>query len=275
MFPINSSFYFQLLFFTMCDILFCVHKNGNSFVVTGLNSLLFYYIITFFIKRVTDIFKIFKATPPNNRTKNKSFLVCILKIIIEWVKAVIIIICLREQGLQPQPNLIYITFTFLYYICTETYFIDMFPKVLTFLDFEIFEGLESFYAPVILNCCSLSLSIILNTCLYLLRYTRLATFIFYHSIILNYKGAKTKYWQKLKEENDILKIFRQATKKEIKEWDDICAICLQPLERAKVTRCAHLFHAECLRKCCKMSNHCPLCKADLRDIPFSVRAYNN
>lgn len=254
----------------MSDILFCAHQKGHPFGLTGLNSLLFYYIITFFVKRISDIFKTFNASPTNNATKNKSFMLCILKIVIEWAKAVIIIICLREQGLQPHPNTIYSAVTFLYYICTENVFIDIFPKILTHFDVQRFEGLEGLYGPVILNCFALSLSIILSTFLYMQNYTRLATFIFYHAIILNYKGAKSKCWQKLKEEKDILKMFQLASKKEIVEWNDICAICLQPLERARVTRCSHLFHAECLRKCCKISNLCPLCKADLRDIPIFV-----
>lgn len=256
----------------MCDILFCAHHKGNPNGLTGLNSLLFYYIITFFVKRITDIFKTFNSSPSAPQTKNRSLLLCILKIILEWAKAVIIIICLREQGLQPHPSIIYTLVTFLYYICTEGVFIELFPKVLTYLDVESFEGLEALYGPVILNCCTLSLSIVLSMFLYLKSYNRLATFIFYHAIILNYKGAKSKCWQKLKEEKDILKLFRLATKKEIEEWNDICAICLQPMERARVTKCSHIFHAECLRRCCKISNLCPLCKADLKPLIAPVLA---
>lgn len=221
-----------------------------------------------------DIFKTFNTNNTNissNQTRNKSLVLCLLKVVIEWSKALIIILCLREQGLQPHPNLTYTLVTFIYYVCTEAVFIDMFPKILNYFHIERFEGLENLYAPVILNCCSLSLSIILSTFLYLQGYHRLATFIFYHSIILNYKGAKLRCWQILKNEKDILKSFRHATKKEIEDWNDICPICLQTLERARVTKCAHLFHAECLRKCCKVTNLCPLCKTKLRDIPNNSR----
>lgn len=202
------------------------------------------------------------STPQSKR----HLILCILKVIIEWAKASIIILCLKEQGLRPHPNLTYTLITFLYYICTESVFSEMFPKILSYFNFDGFEGLENLYGPVILNCCTLSLSIILSSFLYLQGFNRLATMIFYHSIILNYKGAKAKCWQRLKEEKDVLKTFRHATKKEIEEWNDICPICLQVLERARVTKCSHLFHAECLRKCCKVTNLCPLCKTELRDV---------
>lgn len=250
----------------MCDILFCSHKKGDPLGITGLNSLLLYYIITFFVKRVTDIFKTYN-TYQSNQSKNKSLLICVLKIIIEWAKAVIIIMCLREQGLKPHPNVYYTIVTFLYFICTENTFIEMFPKVLIYLNLDNFEGLESLYAPVILNCFVLLISIVLSTILYFKSFSRLATFVFYHSIILNYKGAKSKSWQRLREEKAVVNMFRPATKREIQEWNDICAVCLQSLEKARVTRCGHIFHAECLRNCCKVSNLCPLCKSSLRDIP--------
>lgn len=246
----------------MTDILFCPpDEKGKPHSLTGLNTLLLFYIITYFIKRIIDIFSTYKTS--SNQTKNKSLLICILKIVLEWAKALIIIICLREQGLPPQPSIIYTIITFIYYLCTESLFFNTFPKILQILNIEKLEGLEILYAPVFLNVTSLFLSLIFSTCLYMNNYIRLGTFIFYHSIILNYKYAKTKYWQELYNELEILSSFRHATLEEIIDWNDICAICLQTMKMARITNCCHLFHAECLRNCLKASNQCPLCKNNL------------
>lgn len=250
----------------MCDILFTPSSNEKIFhTLTGLNSLLIYYVITYFVKRIVDIFSSFKKSQPN-QTKNRSLLICILKIILEWAKAVIIIICLKEQGLPPQPNILYTFITFTYYFCTENVFVELFPKILQLINLDKFEGLECLYAPVILNACNLTICLILSTCLYFKSYIRLATFIFYHAILLNYKNAKTKCWELLIKELDIIGRFRLATKDELVEWNDICAICLQTLDRARMTPCNHLFHADCLRKCLQVSNKCPYCKAVILEI---------
>lgn len=41
--------------------------------------------------------------------------------------------------------------------------------------------------------------------------------------------------------------------------DDVCAICYEEMDSAKVTKCGHLFHAVCLRKWLYVQNTCPLC----------------
>ncbi|KAL7196155.1 hypothetical protein ACSBR1_036218 [Camellia fascicularis] len=40
-----------------------------------------------------------------------------------------------------------------------------------------------------------------------------------------------------------------ATPKEIKAYDDECAICREPIAKAKRLSCKHLFHLTCLRSC--------------------------
>jgi len=39
-----------------------------------------------------------------------------------------------------------------------------------------------------------------------------------------------------------------ATSVQLSEFDDICAICYQQMNSAKITNCNHYFHSECLRK---------------------------
>lgn len=41
---------------------------------------------------------------------------------------------------------------------------------------------------------------------------------------------------------------QDASASELAELKDICAICFEPMEAAKITSCRHFYHAICLRK---------------------------
>lgn len=51
----------------------------------------------------------------------------------------------------------------------------------------------------------------------------------------------------------------QATKEQLEELDDVCAICYQTLTSAQITHCNHYFHNVCLRKWLYVQDNCPLC----------------
>ncbi|OAD56526.1 Protein TRC8 like protein [Eufriesea mexicana] len=51
----------------------------------------------------------------------------------------------------------------------------------------------------------------------------------------------------------------EATAKQLRILDDVCAICYHKMQSAKVTRCNHYFHSVCLRKWLYIQDHCPLC----------------
>lgn len=40
----------------------------------------------------------------------------------------------------------------------------------------------------------------------------------------------------------------EATPEQLIELDDVCAICYQEMQSAKITKCQHFFHGVCLRK---------------------------
>lgn len=52
---------------------------------------------------------------------------------------------------------------------------------------------------------------------------------------------------------------RDATEKELIALDDVCSICFQELEEAKVTACNHYFHADCLTRWLYLQDTCPNC----------------
>ncbi|MCL4124828.1 UNVERIFIED_CONTAM: hypothetical protein GTU68_004813, partial [Idotea baltica] len=54
-----------------------------------------------------------------------------------------------------------------------------------------------------------------------------------------------------------------ATQEQLIKHCDVCAICFQDLQTAKITKCNHLFHSVCLRKWLYVQDSCPLCHATL------------
>ena len=55
----------------------------------------------------------------------------------------------------------------------------------------------------------------------------------------------------------------RATKSELAEHDDVCAVCLCPMKSARKTKCNHYFHGHCLRRCLNQRPSCPLCNSDV------------
>lgn len=78
-------------------------------------------------------------------------------------------------------------------------------------------------------------------------------------------------WNKWKYEFSALKrstklnYLRWATKRELRNHDDVCSICHEGMSSAKVTPCGHFYHVHCLDKWIKDRNSCPLCSAQIRD----------
>ena len=57
----------------------------------------------------------------------------------------------------------------------------------------------------------------------------------------------------------------EATLEQIKELNDVCAICIQQLEsQVRITPCRHYFHSICLRKWLYVQENCPMCHQKLQ-----------
>lgn len=193
------------------------------------------------------------------------------KIVLEWTKAVTFIITVTfmllvfglEQGLEHyHPTALYTIVTWTYYMCTEKVFVDLFLPALLLLKLEYLEALEQFYAPVFLRLYTISLAAINVIVLTLYGQFQFAIFAFYITVYLKAKDMKGDSLKTLKREQALLGQFRCATSEEIENCDDVCAVCLSPMERARVTPCQHMFHAYCLRLCLNSSNNCPICKRE-------------
>ncbi|XP_055848263.1 protein TRC8 homolog isoform X2 [Episyrphus balteatus] len=58
---------------------------------------------------------------------------------------------------------------------------------------------------------------------------------------------------------DKISALPEATEAQLNNLNDVCAICHQQMESAKITRCRHFFHGVCLRKWLYVQDRCPLC----------------
>lgn len=61
----------------------------------------------------------------------------------------------------------------------------------------------------------------------------------------------------------------EASEDQLKELADVCAICYQEMENAKITNCKHYFHSICLRKWLYVQDRCPLCHEILHNLNIS------
>lgn len=53
--------------------------------------------------------------------------------------------------------------------------------------------------------------------------------------------------------------FPEASVEQLRQLNDVCAICYQEMTTARITWCQHYFHALCLRKWLYIQDRCPMC----------------
>lgn len=229
-------------------------------IIIGLSTLLFYSVIGYFCSRLRDVYYRNYSRPSTTSLRNYFKWIC--RIILEWLKAVIIVICLREQGLNMKPTFYYNAITFLYYIATERVFLDTLPNIIAYFNFDCLESLEHLYIPIIFYLYTITSGTGITLYLLTTSHARYAMFTSYFIIYLRAKDLIYNYVKILNLEKQTYASFKTATEKDLKSWDDICAVCLNNMSRARITPCNHLFHPQCLKQCLKTSFQCPLCKQD-------------
>ncbi|XP_059471160.1 E3 ubiquitin-protein ligase RNF139-like [Neocloeon triangulifer] len=261
----------QVLFFMLCDRVL-VEKQR----VTALYSVMFYNVIAYCVSYLHELIEKEDWSPWINITKTSNIhhlAMSTTKVVLEWTKAVTFIITVvfmlllfgLEQGLQHyQPTVVYTIITWLYYMATEKVFTDLFPGLLLRLQIERLDSLELLYAPVILKAFAASMSFIMAIPLLIWGHYKLFFVAMYFNVYLRCREMSENCLRPLLKERNVLKKFRSATKEEIGEWDDVCAICLSPIKKARITPCHHIFHGDCLRMCLKYSDNCAICKKEIR-----------
>ncbi|KAB0804507.1 hypothetical protein PPYR_01477 [Photinus pyralis] len=267
----------QLVFFMMCDRVLLCSIGGYDCPkkrVTGLYSLMFYNVIAYCVSYIKELIDKEDWSPYVHMTQHsnlKHVAMSATKIVLEWTKAITFIITVTfmllvfglEQGLEYyQPNTFYTIVTWSYYMCTEKVFVQFFPTMLLYLRLHFLEALETFYAPVLLRYYTITLASFLSMVLLLYGQFKFTFIASYLTVYLNIKDMIINCLKQLKEEQAVLGKFRNASFEEIENCDDVCAVCLCAMKRARVTPCQHLFHADCLRQCLNSSYNCPICKRE-------------
>ncbi|GJQ66469.1 hypothetical protein Trydic_g4466 [Trypoxylus dichotomus] len=260
------SFICQLFFMTLCEVAIIRSKLPQTYnkkdekLITGLTTLLFYSVFGYFVNRLKEIYLNDWSRPRRTNNVYRDYSHWLFKVAIEWAKAIIVVICLKEQGMNYHPNAFYNIVTFAYYLCTEKIFCEIIEAATTSLNLDTLDALEYLYVPLILRTYTALSSTILILSLLRTQYARYALVSSYFLLYLNMKDLCSNYVYPLVLEKQTFASFRVASVKDIEDWDDICAVCLTTMSKARITPCNHLFHPYCLKRCLKNSFQCPLCK---------------
>lgn len=238
------------------------YNTSDQPIVNGLSSLLFYTVFGYFVAKIREICDNHHTSLAQLNYSTSSYIKWILKIILEWAKAIGIVLCVRDKGIVIHTNLLYTAITFTYYLSTEKLFTNIFIKLVASFKFQILEGLELLYVPIAFNVFAIIASALVTINLRTQPHLQYAFFASYFTIYLRTKFLYLNYIQAMRIEQHTFASFKSATERDLQKWDDICAVCLNRMSKAKITPCNHLFHSSCLRRCLRNSLQCPLCKQD-------------
>ncbi|XP_063592130.1 uncharacterized protein LOC134769330 isoform X4 [Penaeus indicus] len=257
----------QVVFFSLCERLMLANQRTSS-----LYTLMFFNVIAYCVAYVKELIEREDWSMYVNiaRTSNVRHLaLSATKIVLEWTKAITFIITVvfmllvfgLEKGLKNYtPTTAYLVVTGLYFLVTEKVFMDIVASWLENRRFDYFESLESFYVPALILLLQLSLSALLTGLCVFTGNLRLVFLSAFTNIRIKYRELQEGYIKPLRHELEALELYRVATHSELTNHDDVCAICLTPMTCARITPCQHFFHADCLRRCLKGSNKCPICQ---------------
>lgn len=266
----------QMFFLTMCDLaLLSYNQQPNNVVdtppvneetpfpqhikmINGLSTLLLYSVFSYFVSKLREI-GVIRTTTRTNRPMRDLFR-WVLRIIIEWIKVIVLVICLKEQGLRYEPEFLYTIVTILYYFCTEKVIIEIFTSLITRCDITCLDSLEYLYVPIMLNTFSIISACLIVGNLIKTEHFTYALIASYFTIYLHLKDLVCNQVLPLLLELKTFASFRIATLTDLQNWNDICAVCLNQMSRARITPCNHFFHPYCLKRCLQSSFQCPLCK---------------
>ncbi|CAG9764832.1 unnamed protein product [Ceutorhynchus assimilis] len=261
------SFSCQLCFFTLCR-----PHLGNQYVedlrkykmfVESISSILLYSILGYFVFKVRDIWRgSRRRTVAMTARSFINHLKAFCKIILEWAKAAILVLYLREEGLEFEQNLLYCLVTFTYFLCTENVFLKIFPEIIEALQIDKLDNLEHLYVPLFMNFLAIVAGFTIDFYSFIVKSasTSFILLSLYFMVYLRLKDVYYNYWEILLVERETYSSCQVASEKQIEDWDDICAICLNRMSKARITPCNHLFHPHCLKLCLRRSFNCPLCK---------------
>jgi SNF2 family DNA or RNA helicase len=78
-----------------------------------------------------------------------------------------------------------------------------------------------------------------------------------------YHMLKKSYENILTESKYMLSILNKIEDNVLDEDDNSCSICLEVITDKSITKCGHIFCAECIKNCLKYKSLCPMCKKSI------------
>lgn len=165
------------------------------------------------------------------------------------------------------PYLLYTIYTRTAFFCLNLgfYFLSQpsseqrLTRLLEKLDFDIFEGLERYYVMGLLGSCEVLATLLVILWSLTLHLQCIALIALYTNV---YNGGREFLAETMRAaftEWSLLAHFDRATSSELKNLNDVCAICLAPMRTARKTVCQHILHGRCLRQWLREKQTCPIC----------------
>ena len=153
----------------------------------------------------------------------------------------------------------YTLVTVCYYLLAEGHVERILTKALLRLELEALEGLEKPYMQMLAGFVEILFSsFFMIQCLLAGRQLMMLLGL-YSNIYTVGKDVINTAASTVFSEWTVLSNFERASKEELRNFDDVCAICLSTLRNARKTPCNHFFHGYCLRQCLKEKPSCPMC----------------
>ena len=162
-----------------------------------------------------------------------------------------------------QISVPFLLVTGVYFILARHYVEEALIKLVESLQLEVFEGLEQYYVSGFLGVMEILLALSFMVWSLVIRRHMLMFLALYTNIYQRGQEIVSSTLNVALVEWTQLSQLERATKSELSDYDDVCAVCLCPMRSARKTPCGHFFHGHCLRRCLKVRHSCPLCNAGI------------
>lgn len=254
--------------FQLCES--CLLPLGQR--STSLNTLMFFNIITYCAKYVMELFtrsnwRSYETIATSSEIHHLGLTAT--KVTLEWTKLVVFFMTLLLSGLGISlgieiqgftPSVSYLVVTGFYFLTMEPLVEKCLPGILTLVAPDPFDGQERMWAPIILKSSSLVVSLLMTTLGLVLGKYKMAAVSCLVCVHLKIRDIQVNAIQPIRMAEATVARFPFASPSQLCSCEDICAICLAEMRRARVTYCGHLFHSVCLAQSKKISPLCPICK---------------
>ncbi|GLG95200.1 Uncharacterized protein GBIM_02235 [Gryllus bimaculatus] len=256
----------QVLYFLVSEKAFCPEQKCVSLYALLFCTMLAYLYQSLQTRRWSQI--MFTTTTADFLRLTTTFIILRLG---KGVAMSFVLITITLQFDDLEPCAPFIITTTLYFIITQ--FLknpkdNILVTAVRYMDLYIFEGLEEYWIPLLMNSLAILLSII-NIIIALNQDSGnivLCMVVMYTNVIIAFQQLQEECIEPFKEQLKLLERFPLATKEQMAQrGDTTCPVCLDEMNflTARITPCRHIFHGQCLRQCVLQYQQCPMCKQSL------------